>query len=331
MSPRAVITGAFSYTGAAVAAELLGRGWQVHTLTNRTGPQGSPIGASPLRFEPEHLRRELTNADAFINTYWIRLSHAGQTFASAVEHSAMLLQAAVAAKVGKVVLVSVSNAAEGRDLGYYRGKATVEDHLRHLPIRRAIIRPTLVVGPRDVLTGNIAWLLRRFPCLPVPASRARLQPITLADTARIVADAASTESDEELDAAGPEVITFIAYVRMVARACRLRRFVFPAPAWLAMAGLRLIEPLLRDVVLTRQELVGLEQELLLSREPPRGRESVADWLRSHGEMLGRGYVNDRDRHFDDGRTRCVLDPSALVFGPSVVRTADEPPDPVARE
>ena len=51
MSKRAVITGAFSYTGAAAAAELLARGWRVHTLSNRHGPSDSPLSASPLRFE----------------------------------------------------------------------------------------------------------------------------------------------------------------------------------------------------------------------------------------------------------------------------------------
>jgi len=306
---RAVITGAFSYTGAAVAAELLARGWEVRTLTNRRSPQGTAIGASPLRFEPGHLRRELAGADAFVNTYWVRLAHGGQSFETAVERSRLLLDAAAAAGVRRLVHVSVSNAAAGRNLGYYRGKALVEDRVRALGIPHAIVRPTLVVGPNDVLTANIAWLLRRFPFFPVPAARARLQPITLADTARIIADAAEASGDLELDAAGPDVMTFREYVGLVARACGVRRLLFGAPGWLALAGLALIERLLGDVVLTREELLGLEQELLVSHQPARGSQPVGRWLAEHGDTLGRSYVNDVRRHFGTGAADPILDPS----------------------
>ncbi len=61
----------------------------------------------------------------------------------------------------------------------------------------------------------------------------------------------------------------------------------------------------RDVVLTREELRGLEQELLLSHAPPLGREAVTRWVQEHGERLGRAYANDLDRHFRDGRQEPV--------------------------
>jgi hypothetical protein len=104
-------------------------------------------------------------------------------------------------------------------------------------------------------------------------------------------------------------MTFMEYVRLVAGVCRLRRIIFPAPAWLAHAGLRLIGAALGDVVLTREELLGLKQELLLSHEPPRGKQSVAEWLREHGAELGQRYVNDCHRHFGAGKTELILDPS----------------------
>jgi uncharacterized protein YbjT (DUF2867 family) len=311
---RVVLTGAFSYTGAAVARELSLRGHAVHTLTNRQRPgdESAPISVAPLRFDPAHLERELAGADALINTYWVRLPHAGQSFESAVERSALLLRAAAAAAVGRIVHVSVSNAAAGDTLGYYRGKARVEEVLRGLGVSHAIVRPTLVVGPADVLTNNIAWFLRRFPLFPLPdGGRYRLQPVTLTDTARIISDALDGPDGLELDAAGPDVLTFGEYVRLVARACGVRRWMVPTPGWLSLALLRLVGLLLRDVVLTREELLGLEQELLLSRSPATGGESVRDWLAAHGASLGRSYVNDLRRHFTTQRGRPVLSPRSL--------------------
>ncbi|MGC4113287.1 MAG: epimerase [Myxococcales bacterium] len=313
MAKKAVVTGAFSYIGAAVAAELVSRGYEVSTLTNRTPPPGSKIRAAPLRFDSRHLQDQLVGADLFVNTYWVRIPYAGESFQNAVDNSAVLFAAAAAAHVGRVVHVSVSNPTSGLNLGYYAGKAKVEERLRASRLSWGIVRPTLVVGPGDVLTNNIAWLLRRFPFFPVPnGGLCKLQPVTLADTARIVADVAQGTEAAEVDAAGPEAMTFWDYVQMIADACRLSRLLVSLPGWLSLGGLSLIEPLLGDVVLTEEELLGLEQELLLSHEPPLGTQSVRHWLQQNAESLGRAYVNDVRRHFGAGSDEAVLDPQRLA-------------------
>jgi len=302
MSRRAVVTGAFSFLGAAVAKELLRRGFSVSTLTNRRPPVGAPeIPATPLLFEPDHLTRALRGADVLVNTYWIRLPRSGRTFETAVEDSRVLIDAARAAGVGRIVHVSVTNASPDSRLGYYRGKAEVDGLVRASGLSHAIVRPTLIVGPADVLTSNIAWFLRRFPLFPVPDGGAyRLQPITLADAARIAADAGESHGDVDVDAAGPEVFSFAEYLRVLAGAQGVRPRWVPVPGWLALAGISAIELFLRDTVLSREELAGLEQELLVSRRAPLGRESVRAWLLGNGDGLGRMYVNDRRRHFGRG-------------------------------
>lgn len=206
----------------------------------------------------------------------------------------------------------MSNAAAGRDLGYYRGKEQVEDAVRAAEVRYAIVRPTLVVGPADVLTNNIAWFLRRFPFFPIPDGGGyRIQPVTLADVGRIIADRVDEDRVSELDAAGPEVFTFAEYVRVVRDACGVHRPLLPVPSWLTLAGLRMLEPLLGDVVLTREELRGLAQDLLISHAPALGRESVREWLTENGTSMGREYVNDMRRHFRDGAGDPVLDPTTM--------------------
>jgi len=55
--------------------------------------------------------------------------------------------------------------------------------------------------------------------------------------------------------------------------------------------------LVRDVMLTRQELEGLMDELLVSHEAPRGTRRVDDWLLISAESLGRKYASELDRHF----------------------------------
>lgn len=307
---RAVVTGAFSNIGSAAARHLMQRGFSLHTLTNRRRPPGSgDIGTGALTFDPEHLVRHLDGADVLVSTYWVRFPHGTTSFETAVENLRILISAAVRAGVNRFVHVSVSNASLDSRLGYYRGKAEVDEAVRRSGLSHAIVRPTLVVGPHDVLSGNIAWFLRRFPVFPVPGGGGcRLQPVTLEETGRIIADAAEEESDLDVDAAGPEVYTFREYVELLARACGVRRLIVGTPAALSLAAIRLVEHFLSDIVLTREELLGLQQELLLSRKPATGTESVKAWLLEHGRSLGKEYINDLHLHFGKGSSAPISRP-----------------------
>ena len=297
MGRRAVITGAFSNTGVAVARELARRGWQLHTLTRRSAPAGSTVTRAPLVFERDHLRQELQGADLVVNTYWVRFAGHGASFDRAVENIKLLVDVAKEVGVRRFVHVSVSNPDADSRLGYYRGKALAEEHLRLSGLSHAIVRPTLVVGPSDVLTGNLLWLLRRFPFFLVPGDGAyRVQPVTLDDNGRIIADAAEADGDVVVDAAGPEVFTFRAYLELLAEVARVRRLFVPVPNAVALAAVAVVGLVVNDTVLAREELWGLQEERLLSHHPPRGTESVRGWLREHGAALGQRYVNDRALH-----------------------------------
>jgi NADH dehydrogenase len=300
--PTAVVTGAFSNIGSAVATELVRRGWAVRTLTNRTPPPGSTIPAAPLRFDRTPLTEALHGADALVNTYWVRFPHRAVTFDTAVEDSRTLLEAARDARIARVVQLSVSNASEASPLGYYRGKARVDRFVRKSGLSWAIVHPTLVVGARDVLTNNIAWFLRRSLVFGLPwGAGYRMQPILRDDTARIVADAAESDRLLEVDAAGPEIVTFAEYVRRLAAALGLRRRFVPAPPVAILGVLGIAGAFLRDTVLTSEELAGLRDDRLVSRTAPLGRSSVFDWLAREGRSLGQHYWNDTTPRFRPSR------------------------------
>jgi hypothetical protein len=54
---------------------------------------------------------------------------------------------------------------------------------------------------------------------------------------------------------------------------------------------------MRDVVLTADEIRGLTAGLLVSHQPAVGQISFLEWLNESGPALGRGYLNELDRHF----------------------------------
>jgi uncharacterized protein YbjT (DUF2867 family) len=285
-----VVTGAFSYTGRAIAARLLADGREVRTLS-RSGPApGDPdIAWSPLRFDdPAPFR----GADTFYNTYWIRFPHGGMTFGRAVENTLTIFRTAREAGVRRIVHISVSNPSLDSPYPYFRGKAEIERGLARLGVEHSVVRPTLVFGPKDILVNNIAWILRRFPVFLVPHGDYRVQPVAVEDVARLAVEAEGT-----VDAAGPETLTFLELVRSVATAVGARaRIVRSGPA-LALELTRLAGLALRDIVLTRDELGGLMDSLLVSHDPPTGVAGFSTWLGANGNRLGRSYVSELQRNW----------------------------------
>jgi uncharacterized protein YbjT (DUF2867 family) len=295
--PLAVVTGAFSYTGAAIATRLLAGGERVRTLSRRDDPSNplrGRVDVAPLQFADEPaLVESLRGAQTLYNTYWIRFERDGSTFDRAVENTRTLFTAARAAGIERVVHVSVTNASEDSPFPYFRGKARCERALAESGLEHTIVRPTLVFGPRDILVNNIAWVLRRFPLFLVPGNGSyRVQPVSVEDVAEIAVTASGT-----VDAAGPEVLSFDELVRQVGAALdRRRRLVHLAPQVALTVG-SLVGAARRDVLLRRDEAAGLAAELLVSDEPPRGHASFSEWVARHGGELGRRYVSELARNF----------------------------------
>jgi uncharacterized protein YbjT (DUF2867 family) len=299
-----VVTGGFSYTGRFIARRLLAGGRRVRTLTNHSNRPDTEdlqkeLEVEPLQFDDRtRLAVALRGANTLYNTYWVRFPHSGLDFDHAVSNTRVLMQAAVEAGVRKVVHISVSNPSLDSPLPYYAGKARTEEIVKESGLAWAIVRPTLVFGPGDILINNIAWALRRMPVFGMPGlGHYRVQPVAAEDVAEIAVSAASHEENMTVDAAGPDTVTFADLVDQISIAVHHRpRFVYLTPG-LFMPAIKVVGLFVRDVVLTREEVDGLMAELLISAETPLGTTRFDDWLLQHGETLGLQYMSELDRHF----------------------------------
>ncbi len=284
-----VVTGAFSYTGRFIARRLLADGRRVRTLTNHSRRPGTEdllekLEVEPLQFEDRaRLRVSLKGASTLYNTYWVRFPHGRLDFDKAVANTRTLLRAAAEAGVKRVVHISVSNPSLDSSLAYYKGKAQTEEAVKESGLSWGIVRPTLVFASGDILVNNIAWMLRRMPLFGIPGEgHYRVQPVAAEDVADIAVSAG---------------VTYLELIDQICIAVRRRpRFVYLSPSTFILAG-QLIGLFTRDVVLTREEVEGLMDELLVSAEPARGTHRFDDWLLTNADTLGQRYASELSRHF----------------------------------
>lgn len=298
-----VVTGGLSYIGKYITKRLVSEGKQVVVLTghpNRPNPFGDQITIAPWNFDNETaLISSLQGATTLYNTYWVRFDYGSVSFNQAVENTRRLIKAAEEAGIRKIVHLSVSNPSEDSPFPYFRGKAVLEKAVSQSKLAYAIIRPTLVFGgEEEILVNNIAWLLRRFPvyAIPKPGSY-RLQPIHVDEVADLAVNAAQNVHNKIIDAAGPDILTFEEMVRLIAKKIRSRAFIFSAQPALVLLLTKILDIMVNDVVLTRDELGALMGELLISKNPPAGKIRMGDWLDQNADRLGRRYASEFNRHF----------------------------------
>jgi NADH dehydrogenase len=296
-----VVTGAFSYSGAAISRELVRAGRRVRTLTGHPerAPAGSPVDVRLLDFDdvPE-LTSSLEGASTLYNTYWIRFPRDATDHDRAVTNSRTLFQAARRAGVERIVHVSITHPSTESPYGYFRGKAAVERLLLEVGVPCAVLRPAILFGGDGVLLNNIAWLLRHLPVFAVGGTGDyRIRPVHVDDLARLAREAGAERTTVVRDAVGPERPTFVELVGCIRDAVGSRARILRVPGALVPPLASLLGLVLRDVLLTGDEYRAMADGLADTEGPATGSVAVSEWIRQHGDTLGRSYANELDRHF----------------------------------
>lgn len=279
---RILIIGASGFIGRALAAQLRRRGHQVVAASRWPG------GAS----QQEHVAVDFAQApsagwwasrlagvDAVVNAVGILRESGGQRFdALHTQAPVQLFRACAAAGVPVVVQVSALGADHDAQSGYHRSKRAADEVLRSLPLRGAIVQPSLVYG----VGGQSAGLFDRLAALPVLAlpqrGQVEVQPVHVQDVVDGVVALleAPPAGMPTIAFAGPEPLSLREYL------ARLRRRLgwggalvlpFPPALFLALASLAAHMPgsfLDRDtagMLLRGNAAPARDFEALLQRRP----------------------------------------------------------------
>jgi NADH dehydrogenase len=260
------IFGGTGFIGGHVVRRLAARGARLRVISRdpargaRLQPMGNVgqivVERADLGSEAA-LARVMQETFAVINLIGILYETRRRTFeAIHAELPGRIARSAAGAGVQRLVHLSAIGADPESGSAYARSKAAGERAVRAAFPRATILRPSIVVGPRDGFFNRFAAMARLSPALPlIGGGRTRFQPVYVGDVADAIV--AALERDDApgrtYDLGGPQVYSFAELMRYMLQVVGRRRLLVPISFELARLQARVLElapvpPLTRDQV-----------------------------------------------------------------------------------
>jgi len=235
-----LLTGFTGFIGHALRQRLVGEGHRLR-LAGRRHPVAMQPSEDWLPFdmacpeEPPWTLDSLRGIDVVVNTVGILRETRDLRFqALHVDGPRRLFEAAVQAKVGRIVHLSALGADDAAQTRYHRSKKAGDDGLLRLPIASVVAQPSLVYGPGGA-SAQLFTQLAAAPVLLLPAGgHQHIQPIHIDDLVQALAALATqaTPFTGRIALVGPEALAFHDLLRRLRASLGLSRawsIAVPAP------------------------------------------------------------------------------------------------------
>ena len=185
-----LVTGATGFIGRALVRQLFDSGYPVRTLLRPSPhtprlPKGVPVEVAVVGLgDVRGLRAALRDVDVIIHL--AGAEHQGRNanlLATDIHGTQNLAQAAKGAGVKRFIYLSHIGADRASAFPVQKAKGIAEEHIRKSGVPYTIVRSSIIFGPEDHFTTNLASLLRRAPGIfPIPGDgQTRIQPLWVDD------------------------------------------------------------------------------------------------------------------------------------------------------
>jgi len=185
-----LITGATGFIGRTLIRQLSAIGYPLRALLRPSPhtprlPKGVPIEAAVVSLaDVRGLRATLGDVDTIFHLASAEgQGSRGNLLTTDIQGTENLVEAAGDAGVERIVYLSHIGAARASGYPAFKAKGIAEEHIRHGKVPYTILRTSLVYGPEDHFTNNLARLIRFSPgVFPVQTGgRTVVQPLWVED------------------------------------------------------------------------------------------------------------------------------------------------------
>ena len=259
---RILLLGSTGFFGRGVAHKLIDNGHQLRVLVR------DPMKAAAFKvrgaqvvvgdaLDPAALKQSSQGTEHIISLVAVRRNQPQSYLAVNVDGPRIMAEAAKAAGVRSVVLVSVIGARLDQNYKYLTSRWMGEQELAKSGVAGTILRFSLVLAEEGGVLNDFERFVNFGPVLVIPGNgQSHFQPILREDAARCVVEAIGKPEllGKIVELGGPEVVTFETIYDwfIQARGVKKRKLHVPPP--LLIPGAAVMEVLLKDPIVTPDEI-----------------------------------------------------------------------------
>lgn len=276
------VFGGSGFIGRHIVRQLAQRGLVVRAAVRRPElaeflrPMGDVAQVVPVQANIRHagsVAAAIKGSQAVVNATGIQVSRGRQSFSAVhVDGARNIADAAMAAGVERLVHISGLGAdeAEEADTAFARSKIEGEKAIRDAFPSATILRPSVVFGPGDAFTSNLANAARMAPFMPaIGGDHTKFQPVYVGDVAAAVL--ACLERPETAgkvyELGGPTVYTMRGVAELILEATGSKQRIVNLPFSLARL-MGLVGQFLPKPPLTFDQAVLLEKDSVVHADKP---------------------------------------------------------------
>jgi NADH dehydrogenase len=180
----------------------------------------------------ESIKRFLQDCDVCINLVGIlfetRLQKFNELHASFPKKVASIFSKS--SRSNLMIHFSALGANSNSNSAYIKSKFLGEEEVKSNFANSTIIRPSIVVGPKDSFFNMFAKLAGLLPLIPLVGSGVKFQPVYVGDVAKAINEIIINNiSKETYELGGKSIYTFKELIELLLKEIRKKRIIFPIP------------------------------------------------------------------------------------------------------
>jgi uncharacterized protein YbjT (DUF2867 family) len=265
---RILLLGSTGFFGRGVAHKLIDGGHQLRVLVR------DPMKAAAFKvrgaqvvvgdaLDPTALRQSAQGTEHIISLVAVRRNQPQSYLAVNVDGPRIMAEAAKAAGVKSVILVSAIGARLDKNYKYLTSRWMGEQELAKTGVAGTILRFSMVLAEEGGPLIDFERQANFGPFIILPGGgQAHMQPILREDAARCVVETIGRPEllGKIVELGGPEVVTFETIVDWFLQARGIKKRKLKLPVELLVPGAAVMEILLKNPVVTPDELMTLQLE-----------------------------------------------------------------------